>query len=75
MDWVGFNSGILRMTRESYGNDSGMTREYLRDLGIVWDMSEMAWDERTGQSSCPGALWTVQKCQRFPEQCTHLSKS
>ena len=51
MDWLGFNSGnsgILESTREylgitrgSYGNDSGMTREYLRDSGRVWDMTVM----------------------------------
>ena len=49
MDWLGFNSGnsgILESTREylgitrgSYGNDSGMTQEYLGDSGRVWDMT------------------------------------
>ena len=49
MDWLGFNSGnsgILESTREysgitrgSYGNDSGMTREYLGDSGRVRDMT------------------------------------
>ena len=40
------NSGILESTWEysgitwgSYGNDSGMTREYLGDSGRVWDMT------------------------------------
>ena len=47
MDQLGFNSedsGILEstweysgMTRGSYGNDSGMTREYLGDSGRVRD--------------------------------------
>ena len=49
MDQLGFNSGnsgILGstweysgMTQESYGNDSGMTWEYLGDSGRVWDMT------------------------------------
>ena len=49
MDWLGFNlgnSGILESTQEylgmtqgSYGNDSGMTREYLGDSGRVQDMT------------------------------------
>ena len=49
MDRIGFNSensGILEstreylgMTRESYGNDSGMTQEYLGDSGRVRDMT------------------------------------
>ena len=49
MDWVRFNlgnSGILEstweylgMTQGSYGNDSGMTREYLGDSGRVWDIT------------------------------------
>ena len=50
MDQLGFNSedsGILESTREysgmtqgSYGNDSGMTREYLGDSGRVQDMTD-----------------------------------
>ena len=49
MDRLGFNSensGILESTREylgitqgSYGNDSGMTWEYLGDSGRVQDMT------------------------------------
>ena len=49
MDRLGFNSGnsgILESTREysgitrgSYGNDSGMTQEYLGDSGRVRDMT------------------------------------
>ena len=49
MDRLGFNSGnsgILEstweysgMTRGSYRNDSGMTREYLGDSGRVRDMA------------------------------------
>ena len=49
MDRLGFNSGnsgILESTREylgitqgSYGNDLGMTWEYLGDSGRVWDMT------------------------------------
>ena len=49
MDRLGFNSGnsgILESTQEysgitqgSYGNDSGMTREYLGDPGRVRDMT------------------------------------
>ena len=49
MDWLGFNSGdsgILEstweysgMARGSYGNKSGMTREYLRDSDRVRDMT------------------------------------
>ena len=51
MDRLGFNSGnsgILESTREysgitwgSYGNDSGMTREYLGDSGRVQDMTSI----------------------------------
>ena len=50
MDRLGFNSGnsgILESTREysgitqgSYGNDLGMTWEYLGDSGRVWDMTK-----------------------------------
>ena len=50
MDQLRFNlgnSGILEstweysgMTRGSYGNDLGMTREYLGDSGRVWDMTD-----------------------------------
>ena len=49
MDQLGFNSGnsgILESTWEylgitwgSYGNDLGMTQEYLGDSGRVWDMT------------------------------------
>ena len=49
MDRLGFNSGnsgILESTQEYsgmsqglYGNDLGMTREYLGDSGRVWDMT------------------------------------
>ena len=49
MDQLGFNSGnsgilestweYLGITRGSYGNDSGMTREYLGDSGRVRDMT------------------------------------
>ena len=49
MDRLGFNSGNLGIlestqeysgiTRGSYGNDSGMTREYLGDSGRVQDMT------------------------------------
>ena len=51
MDWLGFNSGnsgILESTWEysgitwgSFGNDSGMTREYLGDSGKVQDMTQL----------------------------------
>ena len=51
MDQLGFtlgNSGILESTQEysgitwgSYGNDLGMTQEYLGDSGRVWDMTDV----------------------------------
>ena len=50
MNRLGFNSGNLGilestqeysgMTRGSYGNDLGMTQEYLGDSGRVRDMTE-----------------------------------
>ena len=56
MDRVRFNlgnSGILESTQEysgmtqgSYGNDSGMTQEYLGDSGRVWDMTGSISDLR-----------------------------
>ena len=52
MDQLRFNlgnSGILESTQEysgitwgSYGNDSGMTQEYLGNSGRVWDMTTSA---------------------------------
>ena len=48
MDQLGFNSGnsgILESTRGSFGNDSGMTREYLGDSGRVWDMTSTYYYE------------------------------
>ena len=54
MDQLGFNSGnsgILEstleysgITRGSYGNDSGMTQEYLGDSGRVQDVTPPAQD-------------------------------
>ena len=51
MDQLGFNLGNLGilestweysgMTQGLYGNDWGMTQEYLGDSGRVWDMTPM----------------------------------
>ena len=51
MDWLGFNLGnlgilestweYLGITQGSYGNDSGMTQEYLGDSGRVVEKSSM----------------------------------
>ena len=68
MDRLGFNSGnsgILESTREysgitqgSYGNDSGMTREYLGDSGRVWDITDLS--QRTKLSmSTSSPSWMV----------------
>ena len=61
MDQLRFNSGnsgILESTREylgitrgSYGNDSGMTQEYLGDSGRVQDM--------TAPEHCPEILFLL----------------
>ena len=67
MDQLRFNSGnsgILESTREysgitrgSYGNDSGMTREYLGDSGRVRDMTEEK--KRNLVVLCKRCLWTL----------------
>ena len=61
MDQLRFNSGnsgILESTQEysgitwgSYGNDSGMTQEYLRNSGRVQDMTGLLDVDES--SSCP----------------------
>ena len=73
------NSGILESTREylgmtweSYGNDSGMTREYLGDSGRVQDMSSLGPPGSSPMEEVVGRWRLVTEVDRRPDGDTRV---